>query len=80
MRENAEAKAGRLLVHGSVVVRSVTSQAVVADVRGDEGVLYIVTGDPERWTCTCPAVGRCSHALAVARVTLRPVGAEVRIG
>jgi len=73
MRENAEAKALRLLTQGRVFIRSVTSIAVVADVRGDEGALYLVVGEAQGWSCSCPAVGRCSHALAVARVTLRPL-------
>jgi uncharacterized Zn finger protein len=44
----------------------------VAHVRGDEAEVYVVTWDPDGWSCSCPALGRgrCSHVRAVQLVTL----------
>lgn len=71
MRENAAAKATRLLAEGRVAVLRAGSDGVLALVRGDSSAFYWVEWDPyrPRWTCTCPALGRCSHAIAVQRIT-----------
>jgi hypothetical protein len=67
MRENAHAKAARLLAGGAVSVREVSRHRCLAIVKGDTAT-HTVTFDGDRWTCDCAAIGPCSHALAVARV------------
>jgi hypothetical protein len=62
-----EAKAARLLVGASAVIRDMCVGHVVARVDGDRGT-YNVTHDGRRWSCDCAAVGPCSHAPAVAPV------------
>jgi uncharacterized Zn finger protein len=72
VRENAEAKAARLLVAGRLNVWWISDQEIRATCRGDSGVVYRVTFDPSGWSCTCPALSRCSHVLALQRVCLAP--------
>lgn len=67
-REDARSKASRLLVEGRVIVTAVDGPRVSAVVRG-EGAIYRVTAVHDEWTCPCPARTRCSHVLAVMRVT-----------
>ncbi len=76
MRENAALKARRLLVEGRLVVRRIDDGAIEATVRGDSARIYRVGFDAihNRWWCTCPAVGRCSHCAALMLVTLEPIG------
>ncbi len=51
-----------------MIIASVVRNTVAASVRGD-GVVHQVRHDSTRgWTCTCPAMGRCSHLLAVGLV------------
>jgi hypothetical protein len=71
-RENVRAKATRILTEGRVTIKRVDPSGVVALVRGEAG-FYIVTHDGARWRCSCEAVGRCSHAVAVQMVA--PPGA-----
>ena len=66
-RENAQTKAARLLVGGAVSVLEVSPHRCLATVHGDTAT-HAVTYDGDRWSCDCPALGPCSHALAVARV------------
>jgi hypothetical protein len=63
-----EANARRLLVTGSVAVLEASADHVLARVVGDHGA-YTVEYD-DCWHCTCPVFGPCSHAIAVARVTV----------
>jgi uncharacterized Zn finger protein len=75
MRENAERKARRYLGEGRLQIERVDHDVVLARCLGDEGDVYSVRWDPERkyWRCNCPALGpRCSHVLALARVTRKP--------
>jgi uncharacterized Zn finger protein len=72
-REAAFDKARRLLVEGRVNVKRVNAGAVIAEVRGDGGRIYLVSGDDRGWACPCDAVTYCSHAMAVALVTLLPL-------
>ncbi len=67
MRENAETKAGRLLIGGAVTVHEVSPRRVRATVQGDTDA-HTVTFDANRWRCSCPSVGPSSHAQAVAKV------------
>jgi uncharacterized Zn finger protein len=72
-RENAAAKARRLLTEGRVTITRVDGSAVDAIVRGDSG-FHLVQHRPGSWTCPCDAVGAlCSHVKAVRLVTA-PVG------
>lgn len=68
-RETVQAKAGRYLLAGRVIVRAVDEYAgvVQADVRGD-GAVHACGRDATGWFCTCKARGRCSHLLALGLV------------
>jgi len=68
VRENALGKARRYVSEGRVVVGAVDSATARAEVRGD-GRIYTVRFDNGRWTCDCPALGRCSHEYALGLVT-----------
>jgi uncharacterized Zn finger protein len=71
-RENAAAKARRLLAEGRVRVVDVDVRAdsVAAEIRGESGFIYSVgRGEGGRWSCPCAALGsRCSHVQAVQLV------------
>jgi uncharacterized Zn finger protein len=70
VREAADVKARRLLVEGRLIVRHVEGAEVRAVCRGD-AALYRVSHTIEHgWTCDCPAVGRCSHLIAVGLVVV----------
>jgi len=71
MRESAEAKGRRLLVEGRLVVKTVDDRHAVARCRGDSGEIYHLVAEARGWTCSCPALGRCSHVIALQLVTLR---------
>ena len=75
-RENAAAKARRLLGEGRVMVQFAVGGLIEADVRGDSGHVYHVLHSPGKWSCPCEARGRCSHVRAVMLVAAVPV--EVR--
>jgi uncharacterized Zn finger protein len=70
MREDAPSKALRLLAEGRISILQVSDSRVLAMCRGDSAAAYWVEWAGGRWTCTCPAIGRCSHALAVQRVVV----------
>jgi hypothetical protein len=64
-RENASAKALRLVLEGRLRVRLVHRGRVRVDVRGDSGRLYAVTYTHGSWHCSCRAGhGDCSHKRA----------------
>jgi uncharacterized Zn finger protein len=73
MRENAMAKARRLLGEGRVIVTAVDGRNIDAVIRGDSAELYRVSHRSGSWACDCPALGRCSHVQALMLVTV-PVG------
>lgn len=52
-----------------MVVRA-TPTRILAMVRGDSAQVYRVEWIAGRWSCTCEALGRCSHGLAVQRVVV----------
>ncbi len=70
MRENAAAKARRLLSEGRLDVRKVEADEIAAYVRGDSAEVYSVGYTPAGWYCDCSARGRCSHVMALQLVTL----------
>jgi uncharacterized Zn finger protein len=77
MRENARARAARMLQERRVMITAVRPAAVEAYVRGDSGELREVRWDPRHgWSCTCPAIGLCAHGHAVASVVLIQADAE----
>lgn len=80
MRENAAAKARRLLVEGRVDLEYRQGRHVIASVRGDSGELYVVEHYDGAWSCSCVALGRCSHVQAIQLVTVlvRPAPEGVR--
>jgi uncharacterized Zn finger protein len=71
VREAAAGKARRYLAEGRVVMIRVTESTALARVRGD-GEVHTVTANPKFSSCTCPAVGRCAHELAVGLVVTLP--------
>lgn len=72
-RESAAAKGRRYLAEGRLTVEHVGDGLVVASCRGDSGDVYALGYDPKRqqWHCTCPALRRCSHLVALQLVTVR---------
>jgi hypothetical protein len=80
-RENARARAVRFLEERRVMITVVQPDAVLAFVRGDSGEVREVRWDPRHgWSCTCPAIGLCSHGHAVASVVLvRSVDGRVTV-
>jgi uncharacterized Zn finger protein len=73
-RESAAAKGRRYLLEGRLNVERVHDGLIVASCRGDQGDVYALGYDRERreWRCTCPALRRCSHLVALQLVTERP--------
>jgi uncharacterized Zn finger protein len=70
VRESADVKGRRYLTEGRVIVRRMAGEIVLADVRGDTGVVHKVTHRPGKgWRCSCAARGRCSHLVALQLVT-----------
>jgi hypothetical protein len=78
VRENAAAKARRLLAEGRVIVTHADGRNVSATVRDDSGAVYAVAHRPGRWSCSCEHApyGRCSHLQAVQLITA-PAGSVV---
>jgi uncharacterized Zn finger protein len=73
MTESAQTKARRLCAEGRVCIRTVTDLAITANVRGDSAAIYLVTWSPAGWSCSCPALTRCSHIGAVQLCVLAPL-------
>lgn len=70
-RETIEAKAARYLLAGKVsIVLRLPDGRMRAVVDGDTGV-HLLGYDPRYpgWRCLCPAYRRCSHVVAVERIT-----------
>jgi hypothetical protein len=68
MRENALIKGRRYVAEGRLVVRAVDAESARAECRGN-GAIYLVGFELGRWSCNCPALGRCSHQYALGLVT-----------
>jgi hypothetical protein len=71
-RENARLKAARLLVSGRIEIVRLDEHGCLALVRGDSGEIRTVRFGRGAWTCDCPALGYCSHAIATASVVVVP--------
>ena len=75
-RENAHDKGRRLLVEGRVRVTYVDNERIEATCVGDSADVYTLEFDQRGVFCSCAAVGRCSHAIALQLVTFRPTSRE----
>lgn len=72
MRETVTEKADRLLASGRVRIMHSGCDRIVARVRGDHGTYAVVGGGELPLRCECKAAQahmRCSHLLAVERIT-----------
>jgi hypothetical protein len=75
MREDAAARGRRLVAEGRLVIRRVDQNEVAAVCRGDSGEVHALGFSPDReWWCSCPAMRRCGHLVALQLVTLTPIG------
>ena len=61
-------KADRFLLEGRLRVLSVDGNEILAQVKGDSGVIYQVIHSHGQWACSCPARVDCSHLRALQRV------------
>jgi hypothetical protein len=69
-RESAYAKSVRYLGEARLTIEHVDAEAIRATCRGSDAI-YSAGWTPELgWTCSCPALGRCSHLLALMAVTV----------
>lgn len=73
-RENADAKGRRYLLEGRLYVRLASPERIRAMCRGDGEVYRLGYEEAEGWWCSCPAVRRCSHLIALKLVSVRPGG------
>jgi len=76
VRETIDDKALRLLGAGKVVILHSGCDRVVARVEGDHAVYAVIGGGALPLRCECKAAEhhmRCSHLIAVERVTSIPV-------
>ena len=73
-RENAAAKARRLLVEGRIRILSASEDDgfVSAEVRGDSARVYTVSHEANDggWRCDCATRGVCSHIAAVQLIVV----------
>jgi hypothetical protein len=69
-REDAAAKARRLLAEGRLRVLGADERSAQAVCCGDSGAAYRVAAEDGRWQCSCEARGRCSHIRALALVVV----------
>ena len=77
-RETVAAKSIRYLAEGRLTVTRRDGERVEATCTGSDGTVYDLGHQPDRpgvWTCTCPAMGRCSHTTAL-RLVIIPNTAE----
>jgi len=71
-RESVADKAVRLLREGRLTVLYRDGDRVTAVCHGDSGT-YHLGHSPDRpgvWSCSCPAVGRCAHTVALMLVVI----------
>lgn len=71
-RETIQSKAHRYLLEGRLRVLTADHRHAIAVVRG-QGTTYQVEGRaPSAWRCSCPALRRCSHLIALQLVICFP--------
>ena len=72
MRESAEAKANRYITQARLTVEYAVNDLhgwhVRATCRGDGAVYELGFEEASGWWCSCPALTRCSHLLALGLV------------
>jgi uncharacterized Zn finger protein len=71
-REDARTKARRLLVEGRIEIVRLDEHGCLALVRGDSSEIRTARFERGAWSCDCPALGYCSHAMACALVVAVP--------
>jgi len=77
-RENAAAKGRLLIAEGRLLVEHVDNATIIASCPGDSGDVYSLSfSPPAGWRCSCPALTRCSHLVALHLVTVAPREAKV---
>ena len=69
MCENVQTKGRRYITEARLLIEHVDRQTVRASCRGN-GAIYELGYDNGRWFCTCAALGRCSHLVALQLVTV----------
>ena len=72
LRENAGLKARRLLADVRLRVCRAGGSGIEAQCWGDSAERYELGFREGRWFCSCPALGRCSHLVALMLVTVKP--------
>ena len=72
-REAAFDRGRRLLQEGRLTVTAISARHVSAQVRGDSGVVHLLTADHRGWSCSCPAFRECAHLTAMRLVVLQPL-------
>jgi hypothetical protein len=77
-RESAAAKGLRLLQEGRLRVTAISRDSIDAVCTGDSAEVYALGWRRGRWYCSCPALGRCSHLVALQRVVLVPASNPAR--
>lgn len=70
MRESVDAKGRRYLVEGRLTVTQLDALSIEAECRGG-GAVYELGHNGEAWWCSCPAIGRCAHLVALQLVSVR---------
>jgi hypothetical protein len=70
VKENAERKGRRYVAEGRLTIERVDVAGIHATCRG-AGAVYTVGYENERWHCSCPALRRCAHLVALQLVTVR---------
>ncbi len=71
MREDVSSRARRLVSSGRVTIRRVETDRVLAEVRGDSGIVRrVVFARGTGWGCSCPARSVCAHTRAVQLVVI----------
>jgi uncharacterized Zn finger protein len=83
MPENAEAKGRRYLLEGRLTIDRIDEKQVRARCRGGGAEYSAGHGDVGEgelaWYCSCPALGRCAHLVALQLVTVRPALRPARL-
>ena len=69
MRENVQTKGRRYITEARLLIEHVDRQTVRASCRGN-GAIYELGYGNGRWFCTCAALGRCSHLVALQLVAV----------
>jgi uncharacterized Zn finger protein len=69
-RESVAEKGRRYLVEGRLTISQLDALSIEASCRGG-GALYELGHNGAAWWCSCPALGRCAHLVALQLVAVR---------